>query len=52
LENADFIGGLKADRVIAPWVLDHAINGTSSMVWLMKRLMPGLSLATLLSWAA
>jgi transposase len=38
-----FMGGLKADRIIAPWVLDHAINGTSFMVWVTKCLVPALS---------
>ncbi len=38
-----FVGALKADRVIAPWVLDRPINRVSFLVWVTERLVPQLS---------
>lgn len=38
-----FVGALKADRIIAPWVLDRPINRVSFLVWVTQCLVPALS---------
>ena len=37
-----FVGALKADRIIAPWVLDRPINRTSFLTWVIRCLVPAL----------
>jgi transposase len=42
-QTLTFMGGLKADRIIAPWLLDQAIDGTSFIIWVTKCLVPALA---------
>lgn len=38
-----FIGALKVDGIVAPWVLDGPINGRSFLIWVSQCLAPVLS---------